>query len=257
LSFEEIANRPDGKLLEMFNAAATTDGRGVLHMRSLMSALRVRALVRQRILGHSTQQIFSRMYHRNSWANPESVSGDGSDLNQTQIVRRELATLIRQRTIETLLDAPCGDYYWMKTLDAKLARYIGADIVPELVKENQRAYGGPTASFVNLDICRDELPKVDLILCRDCLVHLPLDAAVDALRNFKKSGSKFLLTTTYPGVVRRNKHLFIIGNWRPLDMTLAPFSLPEPVQIIKEECTETDDYKEKSLGLWDLAQVQI
>jgi SAM-dependent methyltransferase len=226
-------------------------------MRSLMSILRVRALVRQRIFGHSTQQIFSRMYHRNSWANPESVSGDGSDLNQTRIIRRELATLIKQRAIETLLDAPCGDYHWMRTLDARLARYTGADVVPELVKANQRAYGSATVSFVHLDICRDELPKVDLIMCRDCLVHLPLDAAVDALRNFKKSGSKFLLTTTYPGVVKSNRRLFITGNWRPLDMTLAPFSLPEPVQIINEECTEKDDYKEKSLGLWELAQVQI
>jgi len=226
-------------------------------MRSLMSTLRIRALVRQKLFGHSTQQIFSRMYHRNSWANPESVSGDGSDLEQTRIVRREVAMLIKQRAIETLFDAPCGDYYWMKALEAKLARYIGADIVPELVKANQRAYGGPTVSFVQLDICRDELPEVDLILCRNCLVHLPLDAAVDALRNFKKSGSKFLLTTTYPGVVKRNRHLFITGNWRPLDMTLAPFSLPEPVQIINEGCTEKDDYKEKSLGLWELAQVQI
>jgi hypothetical protein len=58
-------------------------------------------------------------------------------------------------------------------------------------------------------------------------------------------------------LVRRNKHLFIIGNWRPLDLTLAPFSLPEPVQVINEECTERDDYTEKSLGLWDLAQVHI
>jgi SAM-dependent methyltransferase len=226
-------------------------------MRSLRSILRVRALVRQKVFGHSTQQIFSRMYHRNSWANPESASGDGSDLDQTRIVRRELATLIQQRAIGTLLDAPCGDYYWMKTLEAKLARYIGADIVPELIEANQRAYGGATVSFRHLDICRDELPAVDLIFCRDCLVHLPLQAAVGALRNFKKSGSRFLLTTTYPGLVKRNADLFITGNWRPLDLTLAPFSLPEPVQIINEGCTEKDDFKEKSLGLWDLAQVQI
>jgi SAM-dependent methyltransferase len=226
-------------------------------MRSLMSTLRVRALVRQKLLGHSTQQIFARMYNRNSWANPQSASGDGSDLDQTRIVRRELAALIQQRAIQTLLDAPCGDYYWMKTLETKPARYIGADIVPELIEANQRTYGGPTVSFVHLDIGRGELPQVDLILCRDCLVHLPLAAAVDALRNFKKSGSKFLLTTTYPGLVKRNRHLFITGNWRPLDLTLAPFSLPEPVQIINEGCTEKDDYREKSLGLWELAQVQI
>ncbi|MGH8209207.1 MAG: class I SAM-dependent methyltransferase, partial [Steroidobacteraceae bacterium] len=114
------------------------------------------------------------MYQRNSWRNAESVSGDGSDLTQTQRVRAELARLVAQRNIATLLDAPCGDHYWMRKLETKPASYIGADIVPELIAANQRAYGSATVRFVTLDICADELPRADLILCRDCLVHLPL-----------------------------------------------------------------------------------
>jgi len=220
-----------------------------------VARFRIRALFREKVLGHSQQQIFSRMYARNSWANPESVSGDGSDLVQTPVIRRELVELVRSLGIETMLDSPCGDYYWMRTLSLNLRHYTGADIVPELIRANRRKYGSGGVSFRNLDITRDPLPKVDLIFCRDCLVHLPLQPALDALRNFKRSGSRYLLTTTYPGLLATNKQLIITGNWRPLDLTLPPFSLPEPLRAINEDCTEADDFKEKSLGLWEVAQL--
>jgi hypothetical protein len=197
------------------------------------------------------------MYERNSWANAESVSGDGSDLTQTRVVRRELPNLIEDLGIETMLDAPCGDYYWMRTLNLNLRRYVGADIVPALIRANQEKYGNDTVTFENVDVTRDELPRSDLVLCRDCLVHLPLQSALDALRNFKRSRSKYLLTTTYPGLLTSNKQLIITGNWRPLDLTLPPFSLPAPTRIINEECTEADDYEEKSLGLWELDRLSI
>jgi hypothetical protein len=219
--------------------------------------LRVRALVREKFFKHSTQEIFSRMYQKNSWANAESASGDGSDLTQTRVVRRELAALAAELGVTSMFDAPCGDYYWMKEVNNGLTRYVGADIVPDLIEANQRKFSSPTTSFAVVDITRDKLPRVDLILCRDCLVHLPLQAAVDALRNFVKSESKYLLTTTYPGLVKKNKQLIITGNWRPLDLRLAPFLLPDPIQTINEECTEKDDYREKSLGLWRLADVRI
>ena len=36
-----------------------------------------------------------------------------------------------------------------------------------------------------------------MILCRDCLVHLTFDDARAALQNLRRSGSKYLLTTTF------------------------------------------------------------
>lgn len=218
-----------------------------------MRQFRLRAFMRERVLLHSRQRIFSRMYARNSWGNVESVSGDGSDLTQTRVIRRDIAQVIEELGIRTMLDAPCGDYHWMQHIPLRLEQYVGADIVPGLIEENARRYGSPSTRFVVLDICKDALPAVDLIMCRDCLVHLPLQSAAAAVRNFVRSGSRYLLTTTYPGLVSRNKPLLVTGNWRPLDLQLPPFSLPEPIRVINEECTEADDFPEKSLGLWDLA----
>lgn len=221
------------------------------------SKLRLRALVRQKILGHSTQQVFARMYEHNSWANAESASGNGSDLTQTMVVRKELSDLITELGIRTLLDAPCGDFYWMKEVDRHGCRYLGADIVPQMITLNERNYGNDTTSFSVLDITQDELPQVDLILCRDCLVHLPLEAGVKILQAFARSGSTYLLSTTYPGLVKKNRPLYITGNWRPLDLERAPFVLREPLRVINEGCTEAEDYPEKSLGLWRLNRTGV
>jgi SAM-dependent methyltransferase len=222
----------------------------------MMNKLRLRALLRERVLRHSAQQIFAGMYQRNSWGDPQSVSGHGSDLVQTQVIRRELAKLVEDLGVRTLLDAPCGDFYWMRLVELQLAEYIGADIVPDLIAANTRQCGRPSVRFVVLDVCKDELPKVDLILCRDCLVHLPLQAALAAVHNFVRSGSRYLLTTTFPGLVKRNKPLVITGNWRPLDLRLPPFSFPEPLRYINEECTEPGHFEQKSLGLWELARLR-
>ena len=221
-----------------------------------MKTFRVRAFLRQRVMQHSMQQIFARMYLRNSWGSGESVSGEGSELMQTAIVRREIEGLINELHIKTLLDAPCGDYNWMRWVRAELEQYTGVDIVPELVQANLRRYAAPRTQFAVLNICEEQVPKADLIVCRDFLVHLPLRAAVAAVANFVASGSKYLLATTYPGLVRKNKELIIIGNWRPLDLQLPPFSLPPPTRMVNEECTAKDDFDTKSLGLWDLDDVR-
>jgi hypothetical protein len=217
-----------------------------------MARFRILSLAKAKLLGASVQDVFSTLYERRSWGHTESASGAGSDLAQTKAVRTELASLIAQLGIRTLLDAPCGDFFWMKEVPLNLDRYIGADIVPAMIESNQKRFGSETTSFRVLDIIKDPLPQVDLILCRDCLVHLPFDAGISALRNFAKSGSRYLLITTYPGLIKKNAELRITGNWRPVDLQLPPYSLPAPIRIISEQCTLKGDFKEKGLGLWDL-----
>ena len=79
-----------------------------------MQNLRLRAFFRQHVLRHSTRRIFSRFYLKNSWANSESVSGEGSNLVQTSTIRRELEKLLAELNIRALLDAPCGDFNWIR-----------------------------------------------------------------------------------------------------------------------------------------------
>jgi hypothetical protein len=153
-----------------------------------------------------------------------------------------------------LLHAGCGDFHWMKDLALGVEEHIGVDIVQELVEQNQQLHGGPKRRFLKLDITRDHLPQVDLILCRDCLVHFSFQEVFNALRNFKKSQSTYLLMTTFTGA-RPNTEV-ATGSWRPLNLQLSPFNLPPPLRVINEKCTEAGGrYADKSLGLWKLAEL--
>jgi hypothetical protein len=195
--------------------------------------------------------VFSTIYEENSWNDPESRSGAGSNLLQTVVVRRELPRLLAELSAHSLLDAPCGDFYWLSELDLGGVRYTGVDIVPQLIERNSVLYGREDRRFVVGDVVSDPLPAADVILCRDCLVHLPYDDVHAALANFVASGSRYLLTTTFTD--RKRNYDKQAGGWRPLNLTAAPFNLPAPITLINEECTvENGSFADKSLGLWSL-----
>jgi hypothetical protein len=196
---------------------------------------------------------FTRIYGTNGFNGVESLSGTGSGSEQTKIILAELPLLFKRFGVKTLIDAPCGDLFWMGHLltDSNiLERYIGVDIVEELVEKNRERFANELISFEVKNIVEDVLPAGDLILCRDCLVHLTYADAKQAVRNFKASGSKYLLTTTYPHRIM-NKDL--VGVWRCLNLQIMPFSFPTPLAIINEHCTEVGGaFSDKSLALWEL-----
>ena len=210
--------------------------------------------LRRLIKGSELQRRFTKIYEQNGFGGRESVSGPGSDLSQTAAVREALPGVLRQIGARSMLDAPCGDLFWMKQLQLDLDRYIGADIVATLIAENKRRFAGTKREFKVLDITRDPLPTVDVILCRDCLVHLPFAAITAALQNFKRSGSRYLLTTTF--IERPDNSDIPAGFWRPLNLARAPFHFPPPELAIDERCTEDGgQYPDKRLSLWKIEQL--
>ena len=191
------------------------------------------------------QKIFSDIYVNNSWANDESVSGRGSTLARTEVIRTQLSGLLNSVRAKSLLDAACGDFNWMRHTPLSGVDYLGVDIVPELIARNQRMYGDETTRFVLLDITRDELPQMDLILCRDCFIHLSSEDGLRTIANFERSGSRFLLATTHTRVTENVD--IESGAWRNVNLQLPPYNFPEPLMTITE-----DRESGKTLGLWRL-----
>jgi hypothetical protein len=152
-----------------------------------------------------------------------------------------------------MLDIPCGDFNWMKKVDFT-GQYIGADIVEPIIASNQDRYGSPHRNFEVLNIISDKLPKVDLILTRDCLVHLSNQQILKALANIKASGAKYLLATTYLWQSKEFNKNIKTGQWRRVNLHQEPFNLPYPQELIVEGNTWDDD-RDKSLGLWKLDNV--
>src|SRR5262249_43511883 len=102
----------------------------------------------------SREGIFTKIYQTDWWGSAESKSGAGSQLSRTEMFRMELQEWIANRRIASLLDAPCGDYNWIRhvTLPDQF-RYLGGDIVGELIEANRRRY--PAVDFQQMDIVCD------------------------------------------------------------------------------------------------------
>lgn len=208
-------------------------------------------------LSRGLKHRFSEIYDKNIFGGRLSRSGEGSDLVQTAVIRHEMPQLVKELAVETFLDAPCGDWYWMRHTTLGVKKYTGVDIVETLIEKNQSQFGNDTTSFQYANLTTDALPRVDMIFSRDCLVHLSFDDAKRILANFKQSGSKYLLTTTFTDRSTNNDLVGKDSFWRPLNMQLPPFNFPPPIKLINEDCTEQrGQYADKCLGLWRLDDIE-
>lgn len=201
----------------------------------------------------SRKKIFEELYSQGGWGNDETRSGTGSTLKNTQKIIQALPVIFNQYNINTILDIPCGDFNWMKQVEFENIFYVGADIVHELIDSNKTKFDSRFHSFIVADIVTDKLPQADMVLCRDCLVHLSNHDVLESLKNIQRSESKYLLTTTFP----KHKNMDIVtGSWRPLNLQTEPFNFPEPVEILYEDYFEMgEQYADKALGLWEVKNI--
>ena len=100
------------------------------------------------------------------------------------------------------------------------------------------------------------LPRADVILSRDGLVHLSLADCLAALRNFKHSQSGWLLATTFIHFPANSD--IATGGWRQLNLQKPPFDFPPPHRLIDEKCLHSGGiYADKRLGLWELKTLAV
>jgi hypothetical protein len=205
--------------------------------------------------GNGSVGVFDHIARDNRWQDSESLSGGGSNLRQTERIRHEIPGLLSRIGTESVLDAPCGDFHWMRLVDLGGIHYIGADIVAPLIVRCREKYGSEKRQFLVRNIVTDPLPRADIIFNRDCLVHLSYEHVFATLRNFCASGSKYLLTTTYTS--RKVNWNIVTGNWRPVNLEISPFNFPSPLEVIVEASSEHDgDFADKSLALWRLESLR-
>jgi SAM-dependent methyltransferase len=207
--------------------------------------------------GRSPEDVFTDIHDKNRWRGRQSVSGQGSDLEQTQTIRRVLPEIIKRYEVKSILDVPCGDFNWMKQVDLGDCQYVGGDIVATMAEKLQAAYGTAQRRFAHLDMTRSDLPKCELILCRDCLIHLPLELIEAALQNFRRSGARYLFVTNAP--TKKVNIDIPPGGYRPVNLQLAPFNFPPPLFSVLDDAPSellkhNPDYQ-RYMELWDLSTV--
>jgi hypothetical protein len=103
-----------------------------------------------------------------------------------------------------------------------------------------------------IDITKDDLPKVDMIFCKDCLQHLSYENIFKAFENFKRSESKYLLTTSYP-LTLVNWDI-LNGDLRRLNLRRKPFNLPSPIMKIHEKSADYQE-RDKCMYLYEIEKL--
>ena len=143
----------------------------------------------------------------------------------------------------------------MQKVDLSKVDYIGADIVEELINYNKKLHKEKSnCTFRVLNLINDTLPESDIIIIRDCFVHLSNADIFTSIKNIKSSGCKYLLTTTFTN--HNINYDIATGNWRTINLQKKPFNFPPPVLLINENCTEGGgDYKDKSMALWEISKI--
>jgi hypothetical protein len=194
---------------------------------------------------------FNAAFEENIWGDQESVSGPGSTLSYTSEIRATLPAMLRALGCKSLLDAPCGDFNWMRAMDLDGIAYSGADIVPAMIEKLQAEH--PQHSFQVLDITTDPFPYADMIMVRDVLFHLSNEDVVKVLANFLASGSPWLATSHSFQVASMHEVPSDPTTFRPVNLTTAPFFFPHPDHALKDY---VPGFFPRWLGIWRREAIQ-
>lgn len=197
-------------------------------------------------------QTFTAIYESHFWIDDESRSGGGSNLYATEKIRKAIPGLFMKYGVRSVLDIPCGDFFWFKEMKLELDRYVGGDIVVPLIASVAEKYTSPTHSFCVMDITKDPLPDCDLILVRDCFIHLNFESILAAVQNITRSRIRYLLTT-HSADVTTNVDI-TTGSARALNLCADPFNFPVALDLIDDSAK---GLPMRQLGLWRVGDLRV
>ncbi len=192
----------------------------------------------------------------NYWSDSESVSGPGSNKKNTKKLVSNINKIIKNYNIRSIVDAPCGDLNWMKNLLYKQnVKYVGIDIVANLIRLNKKKFSSNNISFYRSDITSKIMPDCDLLISRDFLFHLSYKDIKKFIKNLLKSNIKYFLTSnhSHPRHKKKfeNKNI-ISGDFRKINLFDNPFNFEKKYEkIISDNC----DGKKKYLILFNKKQI--
>lgn len=146
-----------------------------------------------------TSDVMEQIYTMKLWGdnNSEFYSGIGS--HHPEIVNPYIEALSSYlQTFEyppVICDMGCGDFNIGRNMVQYADKYIGVDIVGDLIEYNSRTFKYENLDFQCLDITVDELPTADVVILRQVLQHLSNDEIHGILT--KLYNYKFLILTEH------------------------------------------------------------
>jgi len=176
---------------------------------------------------------FKEIYKSKWWGDQDDFfSGQGSLPENTKPYEQYVEKFIKDNKIKSVVDLGCGDFQVGKRINWSNAKYIGVDIVKDLIKRNKKLYSNKKIKFIKKDIVKDKLPSADLCLIREVLQHMEDWKIKTILKKIKKY--KYVLITNIQEIKYNKKAIaklikkeYKFGEYRGggLFLDLPPFNL--------------------------------
>ena len=170
------------------------------------------------------QEKFDDIYKTNEWG---YGSGLGSVYEFAKPYIPCILDVIKDNNIKTVLDYGCGDWQFSKYIKWNMLvdKYIGVDVAKKIIENNIKEYSSEYIEFQYIDK-NFIIPKVDLIICKDVLQHLPNLEVAKLIKEFKKKSKYILITNDIHCGDGNYEDIDInIGQCRKLDLLKKPWSL--------------------------------
>jgi len=181
-----------------------------------------------------TKDVMNQIYDLHLWGGKDFdfYSGFGShDAHIVEPYLEAVSTFLKSHNnLLTICDLGCGDFNIGKQLTQYTKKYIGIDIVDNLIKRNKKRFKAKNLEFHCLNIVEDDLPNADCIILRQVLQHLSnaeILKVVQKLSNY----NHVILTEHLPiGNFEPNKDIISgqgirIKKQSGVDVLVEPFNL--------------------------------
>jgi len=197
---------------------------------------------------NNSKIIFTKIYEKNYWGDSESFSGPGSNNKNTREIILKLRKICKKYKIKSIVDAPCGDFYWIQKLIKTIEiKYLGLDIVKKIISDNKKLYSSKNIKFQNIDITKKKIPNCDLIICRDFIFHLSYFDIMRFFKNLCNCKFKYILISNHfikKDIKKKFKNQDIhTGDFRKINLFDSPFNFLKNYNFyINDFCDEKKKY---------------
>jgi SAM-dependent methyltransferase len=127
---------------------------------------------------------------------------------------------LKEHHIQSVVDFGCGDWEFSKVINWDGISYTGFDVIAKLIDRNGIIYGNDHIQFYKADGLDIDLPRADLLICKDVLQHLNNEDVHKFITQIYKY--KYCLITNDLGEENDN---IVRGQTRGLDLTKPPFNV--------------------------------
>ena len=167
-------------------------------------------------------EIFDFIYTSSTW---RPGSGPGSTPKNTEPYRAFLQDFLKKHAIRSVLDAGSGDWQFSQLIDWSGIDYLGLD-VSSVALSNSKKHAAPNIRFVEGDFRTYDVPAADLLLMKDVIQHWPNSDVLAVLPKFKQFRFCLITNGFAPGKMAIVNTPSATGGWRPVDLSLPPFTVP-------------------------------